>query len=252
MKVLDFRGVSWSWLEDFRRGLSTTTENTLAFCQLADRAVVMGARAIELERVHSDYCKANGIPVIRSVLPHGETGYSDSGEFRVCAAINNTSGYAISSTNMGRRYLSKVIIAALNFLNINADWEGCNIFVSGKKIGAVTAYQFSDVILLKSHVFLDWDIDTAEKAIISPKHDMRERIRTLKQLGKDVSFDELKDAVKQAFQQVFGITLEGELPNKELVDGIKASIEGLHPKYASETWLKYGKWSPVKDYWRPE
>jgi len=243
VKVLDFRGVSRSWLEDFRSSLLVTTENSLAFLQEAGRSVSLGAQADE-SNVRSDFCRAEGIPIIRNIMPHGAVGYHDSGEFRLCAAINNTS--------YGIRHLYKVAATALDFLSINADFEGNNILVSGKKIGTITTPRFDSVTLFNVHILLDWDIDTAEKAIISPRHDMREHIRTLKELGKGVSFDELRDAFKESFQQVFGEMMEGELPAPELVDGVKASIEELHPKYRSETWLKLGKWSPVKDYWRPE
>lgn len=207
MKVLDFRGVSRSWLEDFRSGLSATTENSLAFLQEAGRSVSLGARADE-SNVHSDFCKAEGIPVIRNTMPHNAVGYHDSGEFRLCAAINNTGDYIVSNAGIGQRCFAKVVTTALHSLGIDAECEGNNILISDKKIGTFTVYQFGEVIIFNAHILLDWDIDTAEKSIISPKHDMREGIRTLKQLGRDISFDKMKEAFLRAWQNTFGVKLE--------------------------------------------
>lgn len=184
-------------------------------------------------------------------MPHGAVGYHDSDEFGLYAAINNhaVTNRVFSSGGNGIRYFFKAITAALNFLDIDADCGGNNILVSGKKIGTITAYRFGGIILFHAHVLLNWDIDTAEKAIISPKHDMREHMKTLEQLRNSASFDELRDATGEAFRQVFGETMEGELPANKLTDGIGSSMDDLHPKYRSEGFLKYGQWSPVKNYW---
>ncbi|GAI72063.1 unnamed protein product, partial [marine sediment metagenome] len=114
----------------------------------------------------------NNIPVIRNTMPHGAVGYHDSDEFGLYAAINNhaVTNRVFSSGGNGIRYFFKAITAALNFLDIDADCGGNNILVSDKKIGTITAYRFGGIILFHAHVLLNWDIDTAEKAIISPKH----------------------------------------------------------------------------------
>lgn len=234
-------------MEDFRSGLLVLGKNSLAFVQEEGKAVTLGAYARE-PNVYSNYCIENNIPIIHNIMPHGAVGYHDSGEFGLYATINDTS-HVFSSSRNGIRYLFKAVTAALNFLNVDADCVGNNILVSGKKIGTITAYRFGGVILFHAHVLLDWDFDAAEKAIISPKHDMGEHMRTLKQLRNVVSFDELKNAMREAFQMVFGIPLEGEPPTNKLTDGIRSSIEGLHQKYRSEGFLKYGQWSPVKNYW---
>ena len=67
----------------------------------------------------------------------------------------------------------------------------------------------------------------------------------LESLGIDPA--ELPTEITPEMEERFTQKL-GEERTKEIVDGIKASIEGLHTKYASQTWLKRGQWSPVKDY----
>lgn len=222
-------------------------EPSLTFIQETGKSVTLGAHA-HVKNVYSNYCRDSNIPTIRNIMPHSAVGYHDSGEFGLYATINDTSHVFSSSIN-GKRYLFKAVTAALNFLNVDADCVGNNILVSGKKIGTITAYRFGGVILFHAHVLLDWDFDIAEKAIISPKHDMGEHMRTLKQLRNVVSFDELKNAMSEAYQQVFRIPLEGEPPTNKLTEGIGSSLERLHPKYRSEGFLKYGQWSPVKNYW---
>lgn len=78
---------------------------------------------------------------------------------------------------------------------------------------------------------------------------VQERITTIpdvisRELGDEEFLESLETAMKDLGLEY---QKETDLPDKvwELIS--KSSV-----KFESQEWLKYGKWSPVKDYWRPE
>lgn len=247
MRVLDL-SLNPEELASLRDSLVNATEDSLIFCRLQGRTVHIGRRGAMPARVHSDYCIAHNIPVFRlaSTGYANSSGYHDQDEFRIAMVITNKGDIILSSAE-GIQRLQQTMKTALAHLEVDALLEGNNISVGSQKIGALTAYAFGDTILFNLKVLMGWDIDTAEKAIISPVHNMRTHISSLSQLGKDVTFGQLKDAFINALPEEFNLEQVAGLTENEI-----ARVAKAREMYASETWLKYGKWSPVKDYWRPE
>lgn len=223
--------------------------NTLLFTQLAGEYVGIGKNASIKQVVDLDFCKANRIPVIRTVSPHRTSGFVDSNTIRTLLVVKKDTP-PFSDMDKAEQLFYEAAVASLKSLGLKAEHipKTNNVVVKGKKVSICNLYVRGNIILFRWSIALDFNYDRAEKAIYSSK-DMREWVTTVKkELGREVSVDELKGAIKQGFQQTLGIEFEeGELSSEEL-----NKIEGLLPKYTSETWLKYGKWSPVKDYWRPE
>lgn len=219
--------------------------NTMLFAQLSGEHVSIGKNANIKEMVQLDFCRRNGIPVLRSPSPNNKSVFIDSNSIR-CLAVANRDTFTADTA----KFFYEAAAASLKSLGLEARYvpKTNNIVVKGKKVSVCSVHVHGNSILFPWSIALDFNYDRAEKAIISPKN-MREWVTTVKrELGRRVSVDELKVAVRQGFQQTLGITFEeGELSTKEL-----SAVEELLPKYTSETWLKYGKWSPVKDYWRPK
>jgi len=216
--------------------------NTLLFTQLAGEHVSIGRMASISQMVHPDFCMSNNIPVVRSFTSVRTSAFIDSNSIRCLAVVNKDI--------IAPQLFYEAAVASLKGLGLKAEHvpETNNIVVKGKKLSVCSVQTHGNSILFPWSIALDFNHDRAEKAIYSLKN-MRDWVTSAKkELGREVSVDELKDAVKQGFQQALGITFEeGELSPEEL-----NNIGGLLPKYTSETWLKYGKWSPIKDYWRPE
>jgi len=204
MKVTDLGKVSPQHFQNLRDEFTEATEDQLVVCQLDSPAVFMGHSSDEASVVHSDYCHEHKVPVLRSKMRHGVSGYHDKNEFRFCAVITRASRPLTAS--QGHRLLAQVTIETLNACNVSARCTGNNIFVGDKKIGSFSAYVFNlaKVIVLSGHILLDWDIDTAEQAITSPRHNMREHVRGLKELGYEITFDKMRDAFITAWDAIFG------------------------------------------------
>jgi len=150
------------------------------------------------------------------------------------------------NVSVTRDLLYKCAIDSLKSLGLEATNppKTNNVLIDDKKISLSSIRIIGDVIAFAWSIALDFDYDLAEKTIVSPRN-MREWVTSLKkELGRTVSVDELRDAIKQGFQQTLEIVFEdADLSAEELM-----RIDLLLPKYKSELWLKTGRWSHVKDY----
>jgi len=122
----------------------------------------------------------------------------------------------------------------------------------GKKVSSIGMYGvFGDVWIYSIDIFMNFNFEIAEKAIVSkhkvPMHETMTEIRV--EAGRDISFEEMIDALKDAIEEEYNIEFD---ISDRLTDAEEALIESLREKYTSNLWLRLGKWSPVKDYWRPK
>ena len=221
MKVTDSQGSPQAF-QNKRNALIDASEDELVVFKFTSSAVTIGRNADEALVVHSDYCHQGNIPVIRTQMPHGSSGYHDSNEFRICAVVNRDSQFAFlrrpytrrCTSAMGWQTLRGIVVNALHRLGVEARCMGNDIVVrigrEDKKIGVITVPAFEKVLMFNVHILLDWDIDTAEKAIKS-KTDMRQKVKGLKELGHNISIKQMRDAFVTAWEEVFGKAVMGEV-----------------------------------------
>jgi lipoate-protein ligase A len=215
VKVTELRNVSPQSFHDLRNKADEAKKDELVICKFKRPAVFIGIHSDEASVVHSDYCKDKEIPVIRINAAYKTSGYHDKNEFRIFAIVKKNSNYPfLKSSWSGKpsqvqatRIFSQTITSALSEVGVKAKVIGDNIIVNDKKVGRLSVRILLNILRFAGHILLDWDIDTAEKAIISPKHGMREHIRGLKELGYDITFDQMRDAFVAAWDKIFG---EGE------------------------------------------
>jgi len=197
--------------------------------------------------VNVAFCQESGIPIIRTISPHASHGFYDQNCLR-CIFVAKS--LLFPDSPIFYKFFYKAVMASLRNLGIQADHQPDtnNILIEQKKLSVISQGVFGETMMMSCSLPLDFDYDSAEKAIISKK-DMRQWVTTInKELGRDVSFDEVLDAIKQGFRSVLEVEfVDNELTGEEIRIG-----EEVKGKYLSETWAKTGRWSPVKDYWRPE
>lgn len=219
--------------------------STLLVEQPASPLIPVGKNTDLNSTVRLQFCKENGIPIIRTVSPHASSGFYDNNTIR-CVLVAKSPLFP--SWELFNRLFYKSIVASLKVLGIQAEHppKSNNILIGQKKASTSSGGLFGNTMMMSCTLSLDFDYDLAEKAIISKKV-MREWVTTInKELGRNVSFDEVCDAVKQGFQH----TLRIELMDANLNDEEMNIMKDLGEKHQSETWVKYGRWSPVKDYER--
>jgi len=209
--------------------------NTL-FIVKATEYVVVGKKANIAKKVKIDYCKKHNIPIVRGFMTHGSSALFG----RVM------SYYLLLKGRTDVDILKKAVLDALRELGLSVVHpSGANNLLFGKKkLGAIGSYYFKGTTLLSLILFMEPSVDLAEKTLISP-HDMRIYTTTVNEaLGREASIDEISNSVRQGLQRILGVEFEdGSLSAEE-----EELREKLKEKYTSESWIKTGRWSPVKDY----
>ena len=218
---------------------SGRSPSTLTFTQFSRSFASLGARANIKEKIRSDYCRENGIPIVRSIYPHVSSGFHDTNALRMGLFISKDSPII---SELGIESIRRAIIKTLEILGIHVSIpiDSNNILVEKKKIGACLITLINNVVASPFVLLRDFNYEEAEKAIVSEK-DMRQHLTTL---GKNVSVNEIKNAVKQAYEETLGVVFE----NDDLTVEERSKAEEFLLKYRSDSWLKLGQWSPVKDY----
>lgn len=227
--------------------------NTLCF-YVPRRYVWVGVRTNLETRVNLEYCRKEKIPIVRGMLAGGAALHN--GDTLLCVLVSrgkptpNDFRLAENYTNKGLQYIG---------LEATQRPGSNDILVKGRKVsGTGNTILPGGGFLSAGDLVLDFNYELCEKVLLpvpelfadKEAKSHREWVTTLKrELGREVSFDELKTALVQGFKDTLQIEFEA---TNLLTESEAQLLEGLREKYHSETWMKYGKWSPVKDYWRPE
>lgn len=242
MSPIDFQSIREVLVRSVNETLS---RNAVVMTQPSGPVITVGSRANVNKLVNLAFCREEGIPVIRTSIPHNSHGFYDRNICRCILAIS----VKTFSRETAMQYFYEAIIVSLKNLGIEATHpqNSNNIMIGESKLSVSSVGMFGNAIIVSCSLPLNFNYDLAQKALISPK-DMQAWVTTInKELNREVSIDELWEAVKLGFQNVFHVAFEEAVLTKEEISLLK----DLETKYRSEVWLKSGRWSPVKDYWRP-
>lgn len=228
------------FLQAFKREL---IPNTLCF-YVPKRHVWVGRRASVEKQVDLEYCRKEKIPIVRGLL--GGTGAVIFDE----DILDWTT--LVLKEQPSIQDLRHCVAEGLRFMGLEAELKprSNDVLVGDKKISGTAIGVFhGGFFIFGGDVIVDFNYDLCENALLSTKNH-REWVTTLKaQLGREVSFSEVISALTQGFETTLNIKFDEE--STSLTEAEKQILESLQEKYRSEEWTKRGRWSPVKDYWRP-
>ncbi|GAI72775.1 unnamed protein product [marine sediment metagenome] len=211
-------------------------------------------RRTSLSQVNVSFCKENEIPISRSYMGGGVILYG--GQIEYTFVSDET---FFPSSDIAFNILIKCVVKAYQSLGLPAIRRGNSndILVGERKITGTGRSRLGSSVLFTGNFLLDFNYDLAKRVLIIPAEKFQDKtaknvvewVTSLKkELNREVSFEEAEIALIQATGDVLGVQFEeAGLTVEEL-----AIMDELEAKYKSEEWIKYGKWSPVKDYWRPE
>lgn len=213
--------------------------------RIPERYVEIGPK-VSLNRVDVEYCRSEGIPIVR------EAGLGSSivifdGDIIYC---NLVSDLVLNGVSLDRKTYMECVVKSLQILGLNAyiKEKSNDIFIDGKKVSGNAAQVIQEIFIAGGSIIMSFDYDFCEKAIREVKNH-RDWVTTLKtQLGREVSYSEVVSALRMGFEEVLQIEFEA---SNTLTETEERMVKDLQVKYRSDVWLKYGKWSPIKDYWRP-
>ncbi len=223
------------------RGFS---QNSVVLSKL-DRPVAHG---MVRGMINLAFCKETGIPIIRGI-----PGSVNSSYFDELTSLNYACYYPTTEmmTKKPTQWWQETICKVLMELGLQAvPRKGKNdILINKRKVCSMKHHSYKAVYVMGFSLIMDFNYDLAEKVHI-PKSDLRETITGINvEAEREVSNDEMTSAFKKVFEDEFQEEVEVFY---ELTEAEKKIVDGLREKYTSESWVKYGKWSPIKDYWRPK
>lgn len=187
-------------------------------------------------------CRELGVEVSRRITGGGAI-YSDENGiiYSIVASEDNPK----VPRNIAESYgvLCKGLIEALKLLGLDAVFQPVNdILVGGKKVSGSSQTRRRGVVLHHGTLLVRADIETMKKVLKIPEEKMsdkaakslEERVTSLeKLLEREVSMEEVKEAVKKGFEKALDVRFkEGELTEyeKELVRRL------VEEKYSRDEW----------------
>ncbi|MBA7672510.1 Lipoate--protein ligase 1 [subsurface metagenome] len=229
------------------------TDNTLAFFR-ASTFVWVGKEA-NLSQVNVSFCNDNGIPIVRSLVGRGVALISHGSQVEYTLLADRT---FLPSRGAAYGRFIKCVVKSCQILGLPAKRRlGSNdVLVGERKIAGMGIINFKNVLMFNGTFLLDWDSDLSQKVLTIPTEKFADKkaksveqwLTTAKrELNRDVSLEEAEATLIQGFGEVLQVDFD---VTTSLTEAEKQIFIELLPKYRSETWLKGGRWSPVKDYGR--
>lgn len=138
----------------------------------------------------------------------------------------------------------QVILEATQRLGIHAEFTGRNdLTVEGKKFSGNAFYFERDKAYHHGTVMIDVDVQkvsaylqvSKEKMVSKGVDSVQSRVTNLHNYRPDLTIEEMKEALKQSFQALYG-----ESPEPVLIKENDHDLKVLYSKYSSWDWL-YGK-----------
>jgi lipoate-protein ligase A len=218
--------------------------NTIRFYRWNPSAVSIGYFQILEQEVNLQACQALGVDVIRRMTGGGAVYHSFEGEITYTLIADQR--LPIIPTDILRSYdlICGGVVMALKKLDIDAAFKPINdIVVNGKKISGNAQTRRRNVVVQHGTILLDTDIKTmftvlrVSKEKISDKliQSVEDRVTTIRrELHRDVSFQEVTDALIESFTRVLDVeSYPGTLSEEELNLAVKLREE----KYRTRDWI---------------
>lgn len=196
----------------------------------------------EAEReVDLDYCRANGIPVVRRVVGGGSILDGPWEQDYMAVVPNGSPGTTEAIAGFYGRYLEPVL-AALARLGVTAERSGVNdLAAGGRKVSANGALTLSGSWILAGDILLDLDIEAMSRVLRVPDEKFRGKLATtmaewltsVRELtGQRPERTEVGRILAEEFARSLAVDLEpGRLTLEEA-----ASLEELRVSRTTDAW----------------
>ena len=227
-----------------------------------ERGISMGKIA-SLSSINMEECRKQSLPIVRYEIS-GDWGpcLSDENGLYFFSIYDTTDEKYSSDVREATRIIVDSVISVCKSFGLSAERSGHrpdsnDVVIDNRKICGITITRSGNCIIGNFSFIVGFDFDLAEKVLKIPEskfddkpyNNIRGWLTTLRgELGREILIKEVRSAFIKSFEDQYGM---------KLVGGTLTEIEEIKVRdraevYRTDDWLKYGKWSPVKDYWRPE
>lgn len=224
------------------RGKSIVSD-TLIFCYPRSPLICVGYHQEIKKELDVQFCRDNGIPFVRRILGGGAV-YLDSRQLFYQLVIGPENPLLPKNVTEAFRFFLQAPIWAYQSLGIDAQYRPVNdIQVGGRKISGNGATTTVDgVFVLTGNIILSFDYEKMVRVLKVPSEKFRDKAyKTLREyittasaeLGREVTLEEAKKALKNGFERLLGEELRpGPLTPKE-----QRLLSELRISYMSDEWL---------------
>jgi len=216
--------------------------NTIRFYRWNPSAVSIGYFQSLIDEVNVEACKQLNVDIVRRITGGGAVYHDYNGEitYSVIVYKEKLPEDILESYNV----LCNGIVLGLKKLGLNPAFKPINdIIVNGKKISGNAQTRKLNAILQHGTILIDVDVEKMFKVLkvsdekIKDKmiKSVKERVTSIKnELGKEVNFNEVAEALKKGFEEALNIKLSlGKLTEEEKALAEKLKVE----KYSTKEWL---------------
>ena len=218
-------------------------KNTLRFYRWQPSAVTLGYFQSVEDEIDLEACKRYSIDVNRRISGGGAVLNSSYGEITYSIVMPEGDPRISADPTESYRYLCHGIVEGLANLGIEAAFKPINdIIVGPRKISGNAQIRRYGAILHHGTILVDFNARemfsvlkiSEEKISDKMIQQAEERVTTIRrELGRGVSFDEVRAAMERGFAKALGVELvPGELSEHE--DELVAKFR---EKYASRDWI---------------
>jgi lipoate-protein ligase A len=236
----------------FRARIENLVPDTLRFYRWKPSAVSIGRFQKAEDEVQLESCRKLGVDVVRRITGGG-TVYHDAENEVTYSVVANKKDLGTEDITAIYAEIYAGLAEAIKILGIRADFhEGnaktCpNLMVKGRKISGSAQSHRRDVVLQHGTLLVNVDLERMftllrvpwANACLEVVSIAKRKITSIKEeLGKDVSLEEVNQALCEGFRKV----LDNELENGELTAYERNLAERLClEKYATNDWNFQGK-----------
>ena len=217
--------------------------NTLRFYRWNPSAVTLGYFQSVEDEVNLEACKRYGIDVNRRISGGGAVLNSSYGEITYSIVAPEGDPRISTDVTESYRYLCHGIVEGLALLGVEARFKPINdIIVGARKISGNAQIRRYGAVLHHGTILVDFDARqmfsvlkiSDEKLSDKMIEQAEERVTTIRrELGRDVSFEEVRDAMEEGFGKALGV----ELVKGDLSDQERELVKKFREKYASREWI---------------
>lgn len=215
--------------------------NTVRFWRNTN-AVVIGRFQSVTQEVNTEACRHYGTVVVRRFTGGGAV-YHDKGNLNYAIAMQRNHRLVTNDMSETFKILSLAVAAGLESLGVRVEYERPNTLqIGGSKIGGAAGAIKEGFVFYHGSILVDTDLDVLSEVLNSTfRTSMKGSVRSIRkkvtnlsrEVAKNLTIDEVKNAVCKGFQRAFNIRLtDGYLTGEE--KGMSDRL--FEEKYSQKAW----------------
>ncbi|HHT9120125.1 MAG TPA: lipoate--protein ligase family protein [Candidatus Hypogeohydataceae bacterium YC41] len=208
--------------------------HTLRLYAYGERCALVGKYQEVSSEINVEYCKTHAIAINRRPTGGGAI-IMGKGQLGVAIAMPLSEDFSLLKLSMVFKRYSLGILLGLERLGLRGEFRrGNDILVGGKKIAGMAFATIDDAGLFHASLLADLDEELMQMVLRIPRSKTATLTTASRELGRAVTTEEMRQAVKEGYQKAFGIEMAPKPLRQEEVEEID-SLEKA--KYKNPIWI---------------